>query len=329
MMPHRVTSQAVAERAGVSRSAVSRVFTPGASVAPKTAAKVRKIAAEMGYRPNILARGLLTGRSRMIGLVVAYLDNQFYPGALEKLSSALEAQGYHVLIFMAAQTAENVEEVAEDILDYQIDGLILASVALSSNLAQRCRARGVPVVLFNRHQSDGELSVTSDNHAGGRLAARHLIARGARKIAHIAGWESASTQADREAGLMSELAAAGLHLHARAVGDFRPETARTAARQMFATQDPPDSVFVSNDYMAFPVMDVLRFEMGLRIPDDVAVIGFDDVPVASWPSYDLTTIRQDSAAMVDATVQSLLASINGAPPKPSLIPVTLIQRSSA
>ena len=328
-MPDRVTSQAVAERAGVSRSAVSRVFTPGASVAPKTAAKVRRVADELGYRPNILARGLLTGRSRMIGLVVAYLDNQFYPGALEKLSAAREAQGYHVLIFMAAQTADNVEEVAEDILDYQIDGLILASVALSSSLAARCRARGVPVVLFNRHQSDGELSVTSDNYAGGRLAARHLIARGARRIAHIAGWESASTQADREAGLLAELTAAGLPLQTRAVGDFRPETARAAARRMFATDDRPDGVFVSNDYMAFPGMDVIRHEMGLRIPDDVAVIGFDDVPVASWPSYDLTTIRQDSTAMVKATVQSLLASIDGVPPKPSLIPVELVKRSSA
>ncbi|WP_224826013.1 LacI family DNA-binding transcriptional regulator [Cognatishimia sp. MH4019] len=328
-MPSRVTSRAVAEKAGVSRSAVSRVFTPGASVAPKTAEKVRKIAAELGYRPNILARGLLTGRSRMIGLVVAYLDNQFYPGALEKLSAALEDQGYHVLIFMAAQTADNIEEVAEDILDYQIDGLILASVALSSPLAQRCRARGVPVMLFNRHQGDDQLSVTSDNEAGGRMAARHLIARGARKIGHIAGWEGASTQADREAGFLSELHAAGLTLHAREVGDFHPERARDAARRIFAGPDRPDAVFVANDYMAFPVMDVIRFEMGLRIPEDVAVIGFDDVPVASWPSYDLTTIRQDSTAMVRATVDGLLSSMDGARPRASLIPVELIKRSSA
>ena len=328
-MPDRVTSQAVAEKAGVSRSAVSRVFTPGASVAPKTAERVRAIADEMGYRPNVLARGLLTGRSRMIGLVVAYLDNQFYPGALDKLSAALEARGYHVLIFMAAQAADNVEEVAEDILDYQVDGLILASVTLSSNLAARCRARGVPVVLFNRHQSDGELSVTSDNNTGGRLAARHLIARGARKIGHIAGWEGASTQADREAGFLAELTVAGLSCHARAVGDFRPETARAAARKMFAGPDHPDAIFVANDYMAFPVMDVIRHEKGLSIPEDVAIVGFDDVPVASWPSYDLTTIRQDSGAMVDATVAALIASVEGDTPAPALIPVELVKRGSA
>lgn len=328
-MPLRVTSQAVAEKAGVSRSAVSRVFTPGASVSEKTARKVRKVADELGYRPNVLARGLLTGRSRMIGLVVAYLDNQFYPGALEKLSAALEDQGYHVLIFMASQTADNIEEVAQDIIDYQIDGLILASVTLSSNLAQRCRARGVPVVLFNRNQEDDQLSIVSDNREGGRVAARHLIARGARRIAYIAGWEGASTQADREAGFRSELAAAGISLHAREVGEFDPERARDAARRMFSGPDIPDAVFVANDYMAFPVMDVIRFEKGLRIPQDVAVIGFDDVPVAAWPSYDLTTIKQDSGAMVDATVRALMASIEGNPPKPALIPVRMIERSSA
>lgn len=328
-MPQRVTSRAVAERAGVSRSAVSRVFTPGASVSSKTAEKVRKVADELGYRPNVLARGLLTGKSRIIGLVVAYLDNQFYPGALEKLSAALEARGYHVLIFMAAQTPGNIEQVAEDILDYQIDGLVLASVALSSTLAQRCSARGVPVVLFNRHQGDNQLSVLSDNYTGGRLAARHLIARGARKIGHIAGWEGASTQVDREAGLRDELAAHGLKLHARTVGDFRPDSARAAAHEMFNRPDRPDAVFVSNDYMAFPTMDLLRFELGLRVPEDVAVIGFDDVPVASWPSYDLTTIRQDSSAMVEATVKALVASIEGGTPESALIPVELVNRSSA
>ena len=328
-MPLRVTSRTVAERAGVSRSAVSRVFTPGASVSEKTARKVRKVADEMGYRPNVLARGLLTGRSRIIGLVVAYLDNQFYPGVLEKLSAALEKKGYHVLIFMAAQTAGNIEEVAEDILDYQIDGLVLASVALSSNLAQRCRARGVPVVLFNRHQGDDQLSVVSDNVQGGRLAARHLMARGARRIAHIAGWEGASTQVDREAGFLAELAKAGHSLHARAVGDFHPERARAAARDMFAGPDHPDAVFVANDYMAFPVMDVIRHEKGLRIPDDVAIVGFDDVAVAEWPSYDLTTIRQDGEAMVEATMKVLLESIDGQTPEPLLIPVDLVKRGSS
>ena len=329
--PRKVTSLDVAKRAGVSRSAVSRVFTPGASVSERTADKVRAAAAELGYRPNVLARAMLTGKSKIIGLVVAYLDNHFYPTVLELLSEALEREGYHVLVFMAAHTANDIEDVVSQILDYQVDGLVLASVALSSNLADRCRASGVPVVLFNRKlEAEGELAVVSDNRMGGRLAAEHLVSLGRTRIGHIAGWEGASTQRDREAGFMEGLRAAGIGLYAREVGDFRLPRAKQAARRMFNTPERPDAVFVANDFMAFGVMDVLRSELGLSVPDDVALIGFDDVPSAAWPAYSLTTIRQDAHAMVLATVDSLLSEISGtevSPPDP--LPVALVRRTSA
>ncbi|MFA8384771.1 MAG: LacI family DNA-binding transcriptional regulator [Pelagibaca sp.] len=327
----KVTSLDVANRAGVSRSAVSRVFTPGASVSERTAVKVREAANALGYRPNVLARAMLTGKSKIIGLVVAYLDNHFYPTVLELLSEALEREGYHVLVFMAAHGAEDIEDIVSQILDYQVDGLVLASVALSSDLAKRCRASGVPVVLFNRKlETEGELAVVSDNRMGGRLAAEHLIALGRTRIGHIAGWEGASTQRDREAGLMDGLRAAGLGLFAREVGDFRLPRAKDATRRMFDTPDRPDAVFVANDYMAFGVMDVLRSELGLSVPGDVALIGFDDVPSAAWPAYALTTIRQDAQAMVTTTVEALLSEIGGTdvmPPDP--LPVTLVRRATA
>ncbi|MEM9755340.1 MAG: LacI family DNA-binding transcriptional regulator, partial [Pseudomonadota bacterium] len=285
-MPDRVTSQQVAERAGVSQSAVSRVFTPGASVSEATAAKVRRAASELGYRPNVLARAMITGRSRMIGLVVAYLDNHFYPDALERLSNALQARGYHVLVFMASQTAGNIDAVLGEILDYQVDGIVMASAAMSSELTSRCEAAGVPVVLFNRLQDDPRLSgVSSDNRAGGRAVGEFLIAGGHRRIAHIAGWQGASTARDREAGFRAALKAGRTRLHAKAVGEFRLDTARAVARDMFAGRDRPDAVFVANDHMAFAVMDVLRFELGLDVPGDVSVVGYDDVSMAAWPTY--------------------------------------------
>lgn len=329
--PRKVTSLDVAKRAGVSRSAVSRVFTPGASVSDRTATKVREAANALGYRPNVLARAMLTGKSKIIGLVVAYLDNHFYPTVLELLSEALEREGYHVLVFMAAHTAHDIEDVVGQILDYQVDGLVLASVALSSDLANRCRASGVPVVLFNRKlETEGELAVVSDNRSGGRMAADHLVSLGCTRIGHIAGWDGASTQRDREAGFVEGLHAAGLGMFAREVGDFRLPRAKAAARRMFDTSDRPDAVFVANDYMAFGVMDVLRAELGLRVPEDVAVVGFDDVPSAAWPAYNLTTIRQDAEAMVTITVSSLLAEIGGSnvtPPDP--LPVRLVRRGTA
>ncbi|MBY6154314.1 LacI family DNA-binding transcriptional regulator [Vannielia litorea] len=312
MTDSKVTSLDVARKAGVSQSAVSRVFTPGASASQKTIDKVRKAADELGYRPNVLARAMVSGKSRIIGLVVAYLENYFYPEALEKLSNALQAQGYHVLVFMASQTKGNIDSVVEEILDYQVDGIVLASIAMSSDLAERCEKAGVPVVLFNRYEEgEGLSAVTSDNLSGGRQVAEFLLAGGHTRIGYIAGWEGASTQRDREQGFLEGLKAGGQALFTRAVGNYEVETARTAAREMFA--DPgkrPDAVFIANDHMAFAVMDVIRFELGLSVPGDVSVVGYDDVPPAAWLAYNLTTVRQRANLMVEETVKALLAHID-------------------
>ncbi|WP_264210799.1 LacI family DNA-binding transcriptional regulator [Leisingera thetidis] len=327
----KVTSMDVARLAGVSQSAVSRVFTPGASASKKTIEKVRKAAEELGYRPNVLARAMVSGKSGIIGLVVAYLNNQYYPEALEKLTNALQDRGYHVLVFLASHAAGNIDRVVEEILDFQVDGIIAASVALSSDLSARCQTAGVPMVLFNRAQDDQSMSaVTSDNIAGGRKAAEFLLAGGHEKIGYIAGWEGASTQRDREAGFTAELAAAGKTLHAREVGNFVTEEAQAATRRMFAN-DPPDAVFVANDHMAIAVMDTLRFELGLSVPDDVSVIGYDDVTVASWPTYNLTTVRQPANRMVAETVDILLAKIEGPDAGPRRVEIDgpLIVRGSA
>lgn len=326
-----ITSLDVARRAGVSQSAVSRVFTPGASASAKTAEKVKAAAAELGYRPNVLARAMVSGKSRIIGLVVAYLDNYFYPEAIELLSNALQERGYHVLIFMATQTAGNIDNVVEEILDYQVDGIVAASVALSSNLSARCRAADVPIVLFNRRQDDSDMwSVTSDNFDGGRKAAQHFLECGYERIGYIAGWEGASTQRDREAGFRAGLEAANRTLHCRDVGNFRMDEAANAARRLLRQDEPPDAIFVANDHMAFAVIDVARSEFNLKVPEDLGIMGYDDVPVASWPAYDLTTIRQRARRMVSRTVDILLNEIEGYPadPKQETICGPLITRGS-
>lgn len=332
MARETATSLDVARHAGVSQSAVSRVFTPGASVSREMADRVRASAEELGYRPNILARSMITGKSRLIGLVVAYLDNQFYPEILEKLSTKLQGQGYHVLVFMAQQTAGNIDGVLQEILDYQVDGIVLASVAISSSLAERCDAAGIPVVLFNRGQQDDRFStITSDNYGGGRALANFLVAGGHQRIAYIAGWEGASTQREREVGFRAGLADHGRDLFARGVGNFQAEAAAAAAIEMFSNASRPDSVFVANDHMAFAVMDVLRHRLGLRVPEDVSVVGFDDVQLAASPSFDLTTVRQPSARMVEATVAALIDKIEDGDRAPRQVRVDarLIVRGSA
>jgi DNA-binding LacI/PurR family transcriptional regulator len=327
-----VSSIDVARRAGVSQSAVSRVFTPGASVSKRMRQKVLVAADELNYRLNAVARSLTTGRSRVIGLVVAYLDNQFYPVAVERLSKALQAQGYHVLMLMAEQTSQNIDDLVNGILDHQVDGIIVASVAMSSRLADRCAEAGVPVVLFNRVQNEDSFSaVTSDNVWGGRVVAKFLAAAGHRRIAYLAGWEGASTQRDRERGFRAGLAAAGVPLFARDCGEFTFAIAQTATRRLFATTPYPDALFVCNDHMAIAALDVLRYERGLRVPQDVSVVGFDDVPEAAWPSYNLTSLRQPLGEMVAMTVETLISRIQDRAlgPKRTRLRGELVVRGSA
>lgn len=331
MKNSKITSADVAELAGVSQSAVSRVFTPGASVSTKTTSKVKEAALRLGYRPNSIARAMVSGKSRIIGVVVAYLENQFYPEALERLSNCLQEKGYHALIFMAGKDRQSLDNVIEEILDYQVDGIIAASVSMSSVLSERCRSAGVPTVLFNRAQDEPDMSaVTSDNIEGGKKIAKYLISSGHRKISYIAGWEGASTQRDRETGFTSILNEAGISLHSRRVGNFVLEQSREATRSMFSNK-PPEAVFVANDHMALAVMDTLRYELGLKIPDDVSVIGYDDVPAASWPSYSLTTVQQPVNIMVRETVEILIEKIENSQARPQKIKIDgpLILRNSA
>ncbi len=328
----KITSIDVARRAGVSQSAVSRVFTPGASVSKKMAARVREAAEELGYRPNVLARSLITGKSRMIGLVVAYLDNPFYPDALERLSTALQERGYHILMFLAGNSDEDVEAVIDDLMDYQVDGIITASINLSGELTARCRSEGIPVMLFNRSIHDSGLSaITSDNRKGAADVARFLVAGGHTKIAHISGWLGSSTGVDRRDGLVEGLAEAGQTLHAEADGMYNRDIAVDAAKAMMQSDDPPDAIFVGNDHMALAVIEALRGQMGLSVPDDVSIVGYDDVPMAAWPAFNLTTIRQPVNRMVQATVDTLLSEIEDGTAPGAIVRIEgpLITRGSA
>ena len=190
------------------------------------------------------------------------------------------------------------------------------------------------MVQFNRTQDlERVATVTSDNYQGGYDIAQFLAQGGHQRPAYIAGWEGASTQRDREAGFLDGLKDAGLTLFARGVGNFEADTAKAAACCMFGKRDAvlPDAVFVANDHMAFAVMDALRFELGLRVPQDVSVVGYDDVPPAAWTAYDLTTVRQRANRMVEATVAAMLEKIDhpASPARQVVVDAPLIIRGSA
>lgn len=286
-------------------------------------------AKELGYRPNALARAMISGRSRLIALLVAYLDNHFYPIVLEQLSRALQEEGYQVLLFMTEPGRQ--DRVVQQIMQYQVEGIVMASATLSSTLARECAKTGIPVVLFNRYvPSSPASSVTSDNIEGGRKVARLLVEAGHERIAYIAGAENSSTNRDREAGFYKGLGECGVTAWARAVGGYSFDGAAAAARQLFDQSEHPDAVFVANDHMAFAAMDVIRGELGLGIPDDVAVVGYDNVPEAAWQGYSLTTVSQSPARMIEATVAILLDQIERREVKrrAAIVPAEIIVRGS-
>ena len=334
-MKAQATSLDVARLAGVSQSAVSRCFTVGASVSEVMRDKVQEAARKLGYQPNAHARSLITGRSRIIGLVLSALENLYYPAVLERLAKRLQQDGYHLLIFISDNA--NSDDLVEEILQYNVDGIVLGATTLSSALAQRCADASIPVVLFNRIMASGSAgavsSVRSDNMSGGRDIARFLVAGGHQRIAYIAGREDSSTNLERERGFREGLAELGQRIYARAIGNYDVAQARQAARDLFAHKvDRPDAVFVAGDQMAIAVLDTLRHELGLSVPQDVSVVGFDNVPQAAWASYELTTFEQPVEPMVEATVallQGYLRESHTPPSRNVVVPGQLIIRQSA
>ena len=309
-----VTSHDVAALAGVSQSAVSRCFSVGASVAPETRAKVLRAAAALGYRPNVHARNLSTGRTRMVGVVLAHLDNLFYPRFLQLLTERLQSLGMQLLLFVA----DGKQQVAlmEQLLNYRVDGIVLAATTLHSDLAKACTQAGIPVVLFNRVASSAPdrafHSVQTDQEEGMAALTQLLLARGHRRVAYLAGNLESSTNQAREQGCRRALQEAQMPLFAYGVGNYEEATAQAVVREWFYSgkrlrkpQERPDAIVAADDHMAFAAMDLLRHTLGLRVPEDVSVVGFDDVPQAAWPAYDLTTYAQPLPEMIDAVVQLL------------------------
>lgn len=328
-----VTSADVAQAAGVSRAAVSRAFTPGASIAPETRRRILAAADAVGYRPNAIARSLNTRRSGIVGVVITEIANPFYARLLEALGLALQARGLSPLISLAP-APEATDGLLSHLLSYQVDGVIVASATLSSHAAARCAAARTPVVLLDRRTDGGgpaAAEVGADNAGGGGLVADLLAAAGHRHPAFLAGLEDTSTSHEREQGFMAALGRHGLALVAREAGGFSYAGGREAAARLLGRRDRPDAVFCANDEMALGLMDAARTEFGLRVPQDLSVIGFDDAPPAALAAYDLTTVAQDVPRLAEAAVAAVQdpAAITRQRPLRRRVPCRLVLRGSA
>ena len=331
MAAKRVTSIDVARLAGVSQSTVSRTFNPKERVSPEARKKVRAAALELGYRPSAIARSLTTRRTNIVGIVMAGINNAFYPYALDMFTKRLQEMDRQVLLFNAAPDHE-VDDTLSLVLQYQVDALIITSATLSSEMADECVRNGTPVILFNRYVPGAHASaVCCDNHEGGRLVANLLLDAGHKRLAYIAGKENTSTNVDREKGFTDRLQERGLTNWLRDCGSYTYEGGREAARRLLQREDRPEAIFCADDIMALAAIDVARFELEMKVPEDVSVIGFDDIPAASWPSYSLTTVRQPVHRMIEATLDLLMERLESPETGPvlRLVPGALVERSSA
>ena len=301
------TSYDVARRAGVSQSAVSRCFKPGASVAPATRARILAAAEALGYAPNAIAQGLITRRSNMVAVLISSLTNLIYPEVLSQLTERLSERGVRLLLF-TLHAEFDAGEVLSQVLRYRVDGVI-AAAQLSEEALERFAARGVPVVLYNRRSlSGGAASVSCDHVAGERLLIDRLIASGHQRFGIISGPADNAVSQERVGSAVGHLRGLGLTFETVA-GRFDYESgAEGLARLLEQARGGLDAVVCANDTMAMGAMDRAR-TLGRQVPQDLSIVGFDGVEPATWSSYALTTIRQPVDRMTEAAVAMLIERI--------------------
>lgn len=301
-----VSSNDVAKLAGVSRASVTRAFSNSAAITPETRQRVLEAARRLGYQPNAIAQSLIKGTSSIVGIVIADLANPFYASLLNALCQNLQQRGFGALV-LAASGMEDVDALIPRLLSFQVHGMLIASSVQSSQIALQCVQAKRRVVLVNRDSDLPSISaVCCDNYLGGQLAATHLLDMRCTRFAFLAGSDATMGSAKREHGFADALRAAGLVSYAKETGNYNYHSAAEAARRLLSRKERPDAIFCANDIMALATLDVARREYGMSVPQDLALVGFDNTPLSAVSGYDMTSIDQDIPALTAMAVKKLL-----------------------
>lgn len=299
------TSFDVARLAGVSRSAVSRAFTPGANISPEMREKVTKAAATLGYRVNSLARGLQAAHSGIVGIVSSRLDTPLRSRQVRRLSEALIREGLKPML-ITAESPDVLESLIESLLGYSVAGIIVTDGSPPRALTEDCRRFGLPVVLVNReggaHWGD---RVVANNDESGALAVDVLTGCGATRLGCLVPRKRTFSVSGRADAFRAIAETRGLPCETFLADDQTYEGSRAAIAAAGPTVARVDGLFCATDLMAIGALDGLRRDLALSVPDDVQVLGYDDIEQASWASYDLSTIRQDVEEQTEAVIQLL------------------------
>jgi LacI family transcriptional regulator len=328
----RVTIAEVARRARVSKTTVSRVLNNKGDVDASTAIRVREVIAATGYTPSAGAVGLARGRTQTVGMLVPGLTWPWMGDVLQGVADVLEARGYGLLLNTMNRGEDSLAQFARHVSANAFDGLLLVEPPDTLSYITSLHESGLPVVMIDdRGHHPGFPSVATSNREGAADAAAHLLGTGRRRVAMVTGPGEFGCTRDRTTGLRERLAAGGVELDPRRVveGDFTRGGGQTAVEELLAGSRF-DAVFAHNDLMAVGVLDGLR-AAGRTVPDDVAVIGFDDISIAAHTRPALTTVRQPSREMGEAAATMLLDNLNGTelPADPHVVPTSLVIRESA
>ncbi len=313
-MPQRVSSKDVAALAGVSRAAVSRTFGNG-QVSERVRARVTKAAETLGYRPNALARSLTGSATDLIAVILADSLSTHNRHLIEQLVVAIARNGKRSLVVPAAGD-DGIDESALNAADYQVDALVVLGGTVSPATVDRLRRVEVPLFLYEREVDDPRLEcVVGDNAAGGRLAARYLLRCGHRRIAYLTKPLMTYSNQARHDGFARALAEDGQTIYAEAHGEQGHSGGYNAAMKLFSMAEPPDAVFCFNDEMAFGALQAAA-TMKLSVPGDVAIIGYDNIPMSAWPVFDLTTIHNSIDEPIRILMDRIVERLAGQPNAP-------------
>ncbi len=303
-MRKKISSDQIAELAQVSQSTVSRAFDPDSNVSAKTRKKVLDIANEFNYKPNALARGLITNKSKLIGIAMKEKQNPFYYEVLSLFTQKLKDHGFSVL-FVHTENEEIQQKEIAKFWEYNVEAIIVTDAFLSSDLVKKLKNANIPVILFNRENEDLQCNtVSSDNIYASQSIAKYFYNKKHKKILYVSGNHNTSTNRDRFYGFNSFFKQKNEEIEV-IKGDYTFETAYQLTLDYLKAGNIPDAIFGANDITALGVLEAVK-EIGLNIPDEVEIIGFDDIKMASWPNYQLTTWSQPLETMVNETIKILL-----------------------
>ncbi|MXQ11462.1 LacI family DNA-binding transcriptional regulator [Microvirga makkahensis] len=327
--PRFISAHMVAERAGVSRSAVSRAFTPGASIAPGTRKKVMQAAAELGYQVNDLARGLLANRSRLVGLVASDPASPFRTLQIAALSRRLVERGSVPVLIPTGPGEEQVSAAHATLLRYRAEATIVLSGMPSSSIVDLAQRNGQPLIVMGRTEY-GPDHIRIDNARAAQIAVEVFLSRGLTKLGFVTSAVGSPNLIEREEAFIVAARKHSLPVKVQRAAYTDYDGGQAAASLLLGAGDPVEAVFCVNDLMALGLMDYARDVLNLSIPESLSVIGFDGIPETRWGAYRLTTFHQDEEVLAAETIRVLdqRQADPKAPPIVSVLQVPLVYRGS-